>query len=263
MDFEFAQSTEVDTLDRVPEHFRGFYAESNGKFVVNEALKAAGLAVDGLNRSLKAARIDATNARKNAPDLSPWLALGQDLEIEGDVTPEAIRDSITGLRDKVGKNDASKVNYDKLVGNLKTAHAQALQGKDGEIQSMEGTVKKYLINGDATRAIAAQKGAPELLLPVIQQQCKVIKDGDEYTVRVLDAQGEPRGDGKGGFMTVADLVTELKASPIYGRAFDSELPQGQGGKKPGSSSGQVTPPGQVKTSLDKLSAGLKKHGFVS
>ncbi|MNV90886.1 hypothetical protein D3C71_1853110 [compost metagenome] len=87
-------------------------------------------------------------------------------------------------------------------------------------------------------------------------------DGDEYVVRVLDAAGDYRGDGKGGFMGVADLVRELKGSKDYGVAFESEAPSGGGkGNPPPSRQVQQQQVRQQEresmTGTDKIAAGLR------
>lgn len=56
MEFIFGQAATVDTLDKVPEQFRGFYSQGEGGYVIGEAYKPVGAAIDGLNTSLKAAR---------------------------------------------------------------------------------------------------------------------------------------------------------------------------------------------------------------
>lgn len=254
MDFEFLKNPTVDDVNKVPEQFRGFYAEGEGGFVLQDSFKATAGAVDGLNKSLKAARRDADEAKRNRPDVSGFAAIGQLLGLEGDDAASA--EALKGAVEKVlSESKDGKVNWDKMKRDLETGFNSKLQAKDGELQAMGKTLQKYLVTTAAVQAIAAHKGVPDLLLPHIQAKTKVIKDGEDYVVRVVDESGDPRGNASGGFMTVEDLVKELKSSPTFGRAFESEAPNG-GGKPPGS--GNKPPankPGE-KTAMQKIAAGL-------
>lgn len=254
MDFEFLKNPTVDDVAKVPEQFRGFYAEGEGGYVLQDSFKATAGAVDGLNKSLKAARRDADEARKNRPDISGFAAIGQLLGLEGDDATNA--DTLRAAVEKtLSESKDGKVNWDKMKKDLETGFNTKLQAKDGELQAMGKTLQKYLVTTAAVQAIAAHKGVPDLLLPHIQSRTKVIKDGEDYAVRVVDDSGDPRGNASGGFMTVEDLVKELKSSPTFGRAFESEAPNG-GGKPPGSGNKPpVSKPGE-KSSVDKIAAGL-------
>ncbi|USN14470.1 hypothetical protein DONNERLITTCHEN_00700 [Janthinobacterium phage vB_JliS-Donnerlittchen] len=257
MEFEFAKNTTVDTLDKVPEQFRGMYAEGDGGYVLNDAFKGTASAVDGLNKSLKAARRDADEAKRNRPDITGFAQVGQLLGLDGDdaTSPETLRQAVERV---IGESKDGKVNWDKMKKDLERGFQTQLQGKDGELQTMSKTLQKYLVTTAAVQAIAGQKGVPELLLPHIQAKTKVIKEGDEYVVRVVDETGDPRGNASGGFMTVEDLVKEMKASPTFGRAFESEAPAGSG-VKPGATQQK---PGQQRRELsptEKIAAGLAKR----
>jgi len=258
MEFEFLKNPTVESIDKVPEQFRGLYAEGEGGFVLNDSFKGTAGAIDGLNKSLKAARRDADEAKKNRPDLSGFAAVGQllGLEEEDATNPETLR---AAVEKTISESKDGKVNWDKMKKDLEKGFQAQLQGKDGELQSMSKTLQKYLVTTAAVQAIAAQKGVPDLLLPHIQARTKVVKDGEDYVVRVVDESGDPRGNASGGFMTVEDLVKELKAHATFGRAFESETPSGSG-VKPGT--GQQKPNGQRQelTPTQKIAAGLAKRG---
>ncbi len=257
MEFEFLKNPTVDSIDKVPEQFRGLYNEGDGGYVLNDGFKGTAGAIDGLNKSLKAARRDADDAKKNRPDVSGFSAIGQLLGLEGDdaANAETLKAAVERV---ISESKDGKVNWDKMKKDLERGFTTQLQGKDGELQNMSKTLQKYLVTTAAVQAIAEHKGASELLLPHIQGQTKVIKEGEDYVVRVVDAAGDPRGNSSGGFMTVEDLVKEMKASTTFGRAFDSDTPSGSG-MKPGATQQK---PGQQKRELsptEKISAGLAKR----
>ena len=91
-------------------------------------------------------------------------------------------------------------------------------------------------------------------MPHIKSQTRVFKDENgEYTVRVVDGQGDARSDGRGGWMSVRDLVAEMKTT--FPMAFESTAPSGTGAKsnqterRPGVKS-------QDMSSVQKIAAGL-------
>lgn len=253
MDFEFEKAATVESLDKVPEPFRGLYQQGDSGFVLNESFSGIGKAVDGLNRSLKAARRDADEAKRSRPDLSSFAQIGQLVGVEGEdaTNPDALRAAVERV---ITESKDGRVNWDKMKRDLESGFASKLQAKDAEIGAMGKTLQKYLVTTAAVQAIAASKGVPDLLLPHIQARTKVVKDGDEYVVRVVDEAGDPRGNASGGFMSVDDLVKEMKAHPTFGRAFESDAPSGNG-SRPGPS-GRPPQRTETMTSVDKIKAGL-------
>lgn len=254
MEFEFLKNTEIEAVDKVPEQFRGFYQENNGKYVLADPYKPAAQAIDGLNKALRNARKDADDAKKNRPDVSPYQSLATLLGLE-DNSPDALKSGIEGLLDKVSKGDQGKVNWDKMKSDLEKAHRQALEAKDGELGTMHNTLVKYLVENEAVRAIAEHKGVPEFLLPHIKAKTKVVKDGDQFTVRVVDEAGDPRGNAAGGFMTVSDLVKEMRADKVFGRAFESTAEPGSG-TRPGSPAQRPAQQSENLTPAQRIAKGL-------
>jgi hypothetical protein len=74
----------------------------------------------------------------------------------------------------------------------------------------------------------------------------------------VDAQGDVRSNGTGGFMSIADLAGELKNQ--FPLAFKSDTPAGAG-EKPGAQQRQAAPakPADGGSALSKISAGLAKR----
>lgn len=256
MEFEFGKTPKVDSIDKVPEQFRPLYQQADDGFVLGEGYQGIAQAVDGLNRSLKAARRDADDLKKNRPDVSGFAQIGQLLGIEGDdaLNPETLRSAVEKT---IQESKDGRVNWDKMKQSLETGFNQKLQQKDAEIQTMSKSLQKYLVQTAAVQAIAANKGVPDLLLPHIQGRTKVVKDGEDYVVRVVDEAGDPRGNASGGFMTVEDLVKELKAHPTFGRAFESEAPSGNG-TKPGPGVRPTPKQGEM-SAVDKIAKGLQSR----
>ena len=236
MDFEFSKAGTVDSIDKVPPQFKGMYeagtGDNEGKFVLSETHKPAAEAIDGFNKATKVLRTEIAGLKAGKVDMAPWHELAAVVGIaEGEeVTPDKLKEAIEKLQAQPGQ---SKANYDRMKADLEKAHERALKAKDGELTQAHSTLTRYLVDSAATTAIAAEKGVPALLLPYIKEHVKVIKEDDDFIVRVVDDSGAFRGNSTGGNMSIIDLVKELKADTTFGRAFESEARQSATGTRPG------------------------------
>lgn len=255
MEFDFTTNQSLEDISVVPEQFRGAYAQgTDGVYAISETSKGLVDAISGLSKSLKAARRDA--AQKGAKvDFSQLADFGDFQDLDG------VKAHLTDLQSQLAAAAGGKVNLDKMKADMEKAFATKEQGyKDGSAK-MQRTLEKYLIESTAVGALAANKGNAALLLPHVKNRVKVVEDGEDYVVRVLDDAGDFRGDGKGGFMTIADLVTEMKSHKDFAAAFESEAPRGSGAK-PGTmerSAGQRQATGADATPHDRIRAGLAKR----
>jgi hypothetical protein len=255
MEFDFSQNQVVEDLNKVPEQFRGAFIENPekeaGGFVINPQVKPLAEAISGLNTALAKARKDA-----KVKGITPE----QLLEPLGFSSIEEVQQSIATLKEQVEKAGDGKINLDKMKADMKRGFDEQLANKDKELNGMSASLQRYLVEKEAVNAITQAKGVSDLLLPHIRSQTKVVRDGEEFVVRVIDSDGEFRGDGKGGFMGIKDLVAELKSSPTFGRAFESEAPRG-GGTPPrqGPTQFQQRQPKDM-SPTEKIAAGLTKRG---
>lgn len=244
---------EVEALDKVPGEFRHLYENLDGKYKIAEPHVQVANAVNGLNKSLRAAREE---NKKNKPvDLSPLSDFG--------ATPAEIRANIQTklqeLQDTIAKTPDQKLALDNL-------RADMLKAFDGEKKPLVQKTEAYrnqlytlLVDNQATTAVVENKGVPKLLLPFVKQHVKVVEENGEFNVCVVDAQGERRYSGVNGSpMTIKDLVAEMKTNPEYSRLFDSEAPVGGGGKDPRSGSRLPSPSSAPRSANQKIAAGLAK-----
>lgn len=255
MEFTFTDSQNVETLDKVPAQFQGLYTEADeGGFTLAENYKGVAETVDGLGKALSAARREAKEAKSKQVDVD--AVLRDRLGVDGLDAAEA---TINELKEAVQKAGDGKVNWDKMRADLEASSQKAMAAKDEEVSAMRGTLEKYLVDNAAVTAVSEARGVPDLLIPHIRSQVKVVSEGDAYSVHVVDAAGDARGNGKGGFMTIADLVAEMKASPIFGRCFESEAPSGNG-ITPGTTN-RSTVRGNTRelSANEKIAAGLNKR----
>lgn len=251
MDFEFQ---EVESLDVVPEQFRGLYAEADGKFRLNETYKGVAEAVNGLNRSLKASRAEAKALKGSKVDLSALADFGDSPE----AIAQAVQDRIKELESQLANGDKAKLNLDKVKEDLAKAHSKDLEKVTKRSEALQTQLYGLLVENAATTAIAELKGIPELLMPFVKTQVNVVEEEGEFRVFVVDVQGDRRYSGVTGQpMSIKELVSEMKANEKFGRLFESEAPQG-GGTPPGGARRPSQQPAGERSSVDKIAAGLAK-----
>ncbi len=258
MEFDFTTNGTVDSIDKVPEQFRSVYSQGqDGKFVINPTMKGIVDAITGLNGALKNER-KATTALKGQKDVASAVK-----EIFGVDSLDEVKAKVDELTQQVAEK--SKVDPAKIKADIEKAFSVKEEGYKADKAKMQATLDKYLVDSAGLAALAEAKGNAKLLMPIIKSQAVVVPDGDEYVVRIKDPSGDYRGNGAGGFMTVADLVKELKASSDYGVAFASEALNG-GGRPTGQPTPQSRPALQRqaqqdgdKTPAQRIADGLAKR----
>lgn len=223
-DFEL----ELNDLDGVPEKYKPLYGREGdeGSFKIDKDLSKK-LDVSGLTSALDKERKANTTSTKS---LKAFQQYGE--------TPSDVGTKIDELNEELSKGKDGKVNFEKMKMDLEKTHSEKLKTKDEEITQMKGTLNKYLIDSEASKILTQPEvaGSVGLLLPHIQRQTKVIEENGNFHVRVIDQDGDARSNGNGGFMTIGELVSEMKESPDYKRAFDATKQKGNdtppGGGKP-------------------------------
>ncbi|MCY1042720.1 hypothetical protein OV208_15455 [Corallococcus sp. bb12-1] len=244
---EFEWQPEVETADVVPEKYRALYAKGEGgKFVLDPDI-AKRMDTSGLNGALEKER---KKAKELAAGQVAWTKLGK--------TPEEVEKSLADAKAALAKAQEGKegaANFEKLKADLEAGHTKALGERDILVERMRGSLNKHLVEAEATAAIAELKGSAVLLLPHVQKHVKVIEEGGSFLARVVDAEGDPRGNGKGGFLTIREFVTELKKDTNFARAFDSTSASGSG-TQPGPKTGGMPSGSDKLNPTQRISAGL-------
>ena len=204
----------VDSLDNIPESVRSFYEPDGDRFR---------LAVDGLEDpvGLKTALQKEREAARNfEKETKAWKQLGK--------TPEEIQTLIAAANK--AEEDRLKRNGEwsqlKAQMNEQTAREKAeLQEK---LSAKDKAIEKYLIDAQATAAISELKGSARILLPHVKASVKVVEENGSFLTRVVDDSGNPRVNAKGKYLTIKDLVSEMRQSEDFGRAFDATGTTGGG-----------------------------------
>lgn len=276
MEFTFKENATVDALESVPERYRGLYAagegDNEGKFSLIAA--AQGLVADHLSqtetllgvRNDKKKVGDENAERRLASKAIEEFAQSVGLEVGDEGHLAALTTFVDDLREQIKGGKEIKINMDKVNTEADRRIAAITESKDGELTEMRSALSRHLISDAASRALAEHKGSIDLLLPHVLAACKMVrKDNGDYSVTVLDAQGDARLDSAGGFMGVSGLVGEMKTQERFGRAFESEAGAGAG-TKPGSMNRSTVRSGQQDmenlSPTQKIAIGLKKGQAV-
>jgi hypothetical protein len=258
MDFDFSTSTVVDSLDKVPEDFRGLYKENDdGKFKLNTedpSVKSAVSAVVGLNKALKAARGEVATHKSKAVDLSPLSDFGSSV----DEISAGVKAKLEELQAQAASTGKAKIDLDKIKQELAAAHAKETEGMTNRNKALQNQLYGLLVETEALQALEGKAINPTLALPFIKQKVQVVEEDGKLQVFVVGEDSTRRYSGVTGQpMTIKELVAEMKASDTYAPLFKSEAPRGAGGNPAAAATKtQIPNPGQSLSSVQKIKAGL-------
>ena len=235
MDFTFEENAEVAEADfetKVPADYRPFYAKgTDGTYKIVEGIgTAAAKLVDGLGKTLKTTK--ATNQSVGLESKTRREAIEKWVAETGFETPEAAKEAIAELNKKLA--DGSKIKPEEVRAAIAAEYDSKLKAKDDENAAMFSTLEKHLRDKDALQAIGEHKGNSTLLMPLILNQTKVVKDSEtgEYFTAVLNAKGEIRAGADGGPLSISKLVAEMKENKDLAAAFEGTKQSGGGTPPP-------------------------------
>lgn len=198
---------------------------------------------------------------------------------EGELAPfkelKAKPDDLKAKLEKLGTlealdpdKEADKIAEQKVAGikqQLVDQHNTEKSGWEEREKSLLSVVDDAKRTQAATQAILAAGGNPDVLLPHVLGQTKLVEKDGNFDVQVVDAKGNPRiGDASGGAMNLTQLVEEFKGKDAFAPLFEASGTTGGGGK--GGQGGGGNPPNtavRTKADLKDLNARaeyIDKHG---
>lgn len=245
----------VDSIEDVPENLRELYVETpTGKYRLD--------AEDDDSAELKRA---IEKERKNSETLK--LALEKFRKEHGDIDPEEFRALKADAEKREQERAAKAGEWDKVKAQIEEKYGKEIAQRDQALQETEAAYRRTLLEGAALSAIAAEKGIPAMLMPKVLKHLRDKKSDGKFDVVVVDEQGNERispRSGSDGPMTVAELVTELKADAVWARAFDGSSSSGGGATQNGSNgvASGVRTKADLK-SREAKSAFIDKHGLAA
>lgn len=217
----------TQALDGIDEKYHELYTKGeDGRFYLD---------AEGVEESAKGLTTKVAEKIEEAKKLKAKLA-----ELEG-VDPEEYRTLKAEKEANALKQAEAKGEWDKLREKLIAQHQKELAAAKKETEKRDGFIHRVVAENEARRALtAAGVLDPDLALPFVAPFLKVEQDGDDFVAVVVDQKGDPRiADGSGKRMTVADRVTELRATDKYAPLFKGSersgggAPAGRGDKDAG------------------------------
>lgn len=236
-------------VKEVPAGLENYYKQEGDHFVL-QVKPVDGYAlenIEGLKTALSKERTLASEYKKN-------LSAFEGLEA-GKVKTDL--EELAKLREL----DVDELAKEKIQIAVKDHQEKAnalITAKEQELSLAVNQVDQLMRQQAITQAVLTEKGSVELLTPILQGQTKLSKsEQGAFIVEVVDSSGNLRFNNKGEPMALSELVSELKASPAYGRAFDASGTSGSGaGANGGAGSNHKR---SEMTAAEKLDY-INKHG---
>lgn len=198
---------EFPTLDAVPEPFRPYATEVDGKVVLDLVPGADMVGIKRKNAELIQREAD---IKAKFADIDP--------------------DEYKSLK-------ASKGSAKDLDERLKAAAAEKATLED-QLTKLRTSVRNSTKRSEVTRALAAENANVALLEPLVMNMVDVEEvEGNVFVVIRTPEGGVRYRNGQGDRFSVTDLLQELKAKPEFQPAFMTKVGSG-GDARPGSAGRQ-------------------------
>ncbi|WP_193173440.1 hypothetical protein [Nisaea nitritireducens] len=140
-------------------------------------------------------------------------------------------EDVSGLKSALEKERAARRE-------LKAELDRQGTDQEGEASLTQVKLEAALIAAEARAAIHAEHGIAELLLPVIVPRLILAESEAGISVTIRGEGDSPAENPEDGTpLTPRDLVRELQASPVYGRAFEPPARGGSGAPSLGQAGG--------------------------
>jgi hypothetical protein len=130
-------------------------------------------------------------------------------------------------------------------------------------------LNEKIVDAEVISALNKLKGNSELLLLHVKKFVRMVEDENgNFSNQVVDKAGNPRVNGDGSYITVEELVSEMRDQETFATAFEADVKSGagtthggQGGEGTGGKKGVI--PSDLKRSnmkpRDKVDF-IKEHG---
>lgn len=265
--WDFVKNAIVEDINAVPEQFRGFYVKAeDNKFKISDTAKPLVDMYTGVNTSYEKAKKDLATANNESATrrqaITGVVEFARKLGLEGidEANPIAVLDThITELMGKIRGGKDLNINLDSIKKDYETKNKSIADSFDARDKKKDAALNKHMIGSAINAAMAKHAGNPKLLTDIVSSRAKVVQEGDDYVVRVLDDAGSPRSNGAGGWLDIDGLVGEMKTDTGFAGAFASQQKSGNDHKSNMSNQQKQKTQQGEKTSTEKIAAGLSKR----
>lgn len=244
----------VQDIDSVPEAIRDYYAEQDGKFILQVA-KKDGYALENVEGLKSALGKERNRADQNERKLKQF----------GDLDPTGIQEKLQKLEELQSidpEKEAGRLAEEKAkskIDQLLKKHQSDIEGLSQKTNTYKSKLEQVLVDNSVQKAIIEAGGnskTVDLLLPHIKNSVRLNEDFD---LQILDNSGNPRiGDSNGNPMTLNQLANEFKEK--FPETFPGTQASG-GGTPPTSRSKGGRPKDLSKLSASEKSNLIKEIGY--
>jgi len=231
---------------------------NNGQFILDVIGGESSQSVAGLKSALESEK---TNTRTLQVKIE---AADQKMKGFDGIDPLEFK-SLKEFKEASGEDEKKfETRMNSMKEQMNTDHVKALGEKDVKNDFLTKQLKGIMVDGVAAKELAEQEGSVELLLPHILAKTQVIEsdNGETFHVRVLNDNGEARVNGSGDYLTIKDLVTEMKGQDIFAPAFKGTGASGGGKGSEGSVSNDIGSgkENRATMSVDQKAKYISDHG---
>jgi len=190
-----------------------------------------------------------------AKQMADAKELTKSLKTFDGINPDDARTALEKVKEMSDWTPEQKVQekIESVTLQMEEKHRKEMVDKDATIELQNQVIEQEKVHNAAAKAIADHGGDVELLMPHVLASCKCKREGDNWVVTVLDAEGNPKISNQPGStapMTIAERVTEMKASDTFAVCFKSSGASGSG-----ASGSNNTNTGSSKNGIKTIKAG--------
>lgn len=241
---------EVESLEEVPDEYRPFYFEKEGKIQRQDPT--------AMVKTVAALRREKAGAEATAKDAQELLSrytevLGEDFDIN----------TVKEWKQKAAMAEQLPTDQEveKRISLVKQDALKQLQMKEKEIEAAHRTIEEVTVKGmlkDALRSADANQDGLDILPDIMRKRVKrTINDDGTVSLHPLDEDGTQMYADDGSEATLLDLANEIRAKrPVF---FNGSKASGIG------ATGETVnlpkdAPNWYKMSPEQKTAFTKKHG---
>lgn len=208
-----ALKDQLDSIDDLPDLVKGFYVEQDGKFVISDDAKAAGIETETTLDPLKKAK---DHERK----------LRQELDTKSKARISELETQLEEVLSKIDNPDLKRKSgdTDALLESQAKKFQKQIDEITGKTSKKDDFIKRLMVDSQAQSLASdlAVDGARDALLPHIKSRLTLDMSDDEPRLVILDKDGKPSID------TLDDLKVELMSSESLSRIIKGSKASGGG-----------------------------------
>ena len=247
----------IDSADAIPQGMADYYTEKDGKFVL-AVEPVGGYALEDITGLKNALGTERTRAET----LERTVAKFKDLDPDKARTALAELEELKKLDPTAEADKIANAKFEAAKAQLLEKHGDEINTRDERVNALLGSVDRLVRQSAAVKAIADARGSVDLLLPHVLGHTRVVEKDGDFVVEVVDRAGNVRiGNSKGDPMDLAGLLAEMRASEVFGRAFDGDGQSGSGKQHDSGAPGASQPGNWGGNPEERRAAIAKKFGL--